>query len=262
MDIYKYVNRRPYQITVGTIVIPPYGEYISYNQTVPELDRVDGVLVDKHFNAAFRQEPVEFNYYQPVISHEKGDGIKLNADNPQFGWHDLLSPITIDSGAATGKPTFSTLVGSIKKYQFKVGDHSFHQFHLPHDYLPGSDLYIHVHWTHNSAEVLGGQTTWSFEATYAKGYNQSQFNTPVTTTVTQQVVTTPLTHQIAETKLSTLGGTGGLLDSAAIETDGLVLVKTTLQASTLAVDPFMMYCDIHYQSTGRPTKNKNADFWT
>jgi hypothetical protein len=262
MDIYRYVNKTNHAITVGNITIPVAGDYISYNATVPALDRMDGILVDKYLNGKEREDPSTFNYYHPTVSNTKGDGLLLNHDDPKSGWHDLLSAITIDLGAATGKPTFTTLIGGIKKYRFKVGDESFHNFHLPHDYLPGSDLYIHVHWTNSDPAVTSGATTWAFEVTYAKGYNQMQFVAPVIATVTQNVALPALTHQIAEVQLSTPGGSASKLDSNLIETDGLILVRTSLTVNTMTADPFMMFCDLHYQSTGIPTKNRNADFWT
>lgn len=257
---YRYVNRTGNTLSISGYTIEPFGEYRS-EIPVLELDKLDGILVDLYVSSVGKNVKVEYNSYNPVISNIKGDGIKLNTEDPKFGWHDLTSPIIIDTGAASGKPTFATLIGNIKKYQFKVNDSSFHNYHILHDYLPNSDMYIHVHWTHNSGSVVGGSTTWSFECTYCKGYNQDQFNNPITVSVTQDVVVTPLTHQIAEVQLSSIGGVGGKLDSTKIETDGLLLVRTTLTNNSIGVDPFMMYCDIHYQSTGIPTKNKNYNFW-
>lgn len=261
MDVYRYVNRTNHVITTTNYTIPIAGEYISYNAPVAELDRLDGTLVDKYKNLVPRQDPSEFNYYHPVVSNEKGDGLLLDINSPTAGWHDLLSATTVDRDNASSMPNFAVLVGGIKKYQFDVNDESFHNFHLPHDYLPGSDIYIHVHWTHNSGAVTSGSTTWNFEATYAKGYSQSQFNAPVNLQVTQAVVTTPLTHQIAEIKLSTPGGSASQLNSNLLETDGLILVRTSLVSNTMGVAPFMLFCDVHYQSTGIPTKNRNYNFW-
>lgn len=259
-DVYKYVNHSSTNtITTSNYNIGPKGEVVSYS-VIPELDKLDGTLLSKYLNQEARQDPVEFNYYRPILSSEKGDGIRFNIDTPDFGWHDMLSPITIDLGSASNKPTFATFIGNIKKYQFKVGDESFHSYHVLHDYAPNTDMYIHTHWTHNTA-VSGGYVKWRFEATYSKGYNQDQFDTPVVIEVTQNASTTPYTHHIAETKLSSSEGAGGKLVSEDIETDGLILVKTSLVENTTGVDPFMMFCDIHYQSTGIPTKNKNFNFW-
>lgn len=262
-DVYKYLNRTSNTITIGQYTIAPQQGVLS-NSPIRELDRVDGTLVDVFVNQEPRspQNPAEFNYYQPIISNEKGDGIKLDIINPVFGWHDLLSPTTIYEGAASNKPTFNTLVGGIRKYQFVVNDESFHEFHIPHDYAPGTDMYIHVHWTHNSGSVTGGSTTWGFEHTYAKGYSQMTFGTTKTISVTQAAATAALTHHIAEVKLTVTSGSATQQNSDLIETDGLLLVRTYLQANTTGVNPFMMFCDLHYQSTNLATKNKNFNFWT
>lgn len=268
MDIYRYVNRRNYSITVGGITIPASGEHISYNQTVPALDRVDGVLVDKHFNGAFRQEPVEFNYYQPVVSNTKGDGIKLNSENPQFGWYDLLSPTTIYEGASANKPNFEVFVGTIRAYQFAIGDESFHEFHIPHDYVPGTDVWIHAHWTYNGPVVTGGSVTWQWDASMAPGYGMGVYNEPISVSTTQAAPLVSLTHMIASVKLSSIGGSGGLLNTNLIEPDTLIKTRLTLAANTMtdAKKPFMSFSDMHYQSSNIATKNPirttQQDFWS
>lgn len=260
-QVYKYLNKSPTQtIVVGSYTILPYHAFYS-NEPVPELERLDGTLLDKYLNGEARQDPAVFNYYQPVISSEKGDGIKLNIDNPQYGWHDLLSPTTPYSGPATYTPSFEDMVTDLPRYRFKVNDRSYHEFHIPHDYAPGTDLYIHVHWVLNTAPSLGGTTTWEFGTTYAKGYSQQSFNQLKYLSVSQVASITPLVHHIAEVKLSVSGGSASQLDSIDIETDGLILVRTKLHANTCGSDPFMLFCDLHYQSTNLATKNKNYNFW-
>ena len=267
MDIYRYVNRSATTLTVDNITIEGRGEYKS-TTTVPALDRLDGILVDKHINGAFRQDPAEFNYYQPVLSHAKGDGIKLNYENPQFGWHDLLSRTTIYEGAASHKPTFETFIGSIRAYQFTIGDESFHEFHIPHDYAPNTDVWIHAHWTYNGTPVTTGSVTWQWDATFAKGYGLGVYNSPVTVSATQTAPLVPLTHMIASVKLSAAGGAGGLLDSDLIEPDSLIKTRLTLTANTMSGGklPFMSFSDMHYRSTNLATKNpihtQSSDFWS
>lgn len=261
MNFHKYVNRTGNTIVIGNYTIPPYDGIVS-PVTIPDLDKMDGILVDKYVDGVAILDTIEYNYNHPVVSPAKGDGLLLDRHAPASGWHDLLSATTVDRDNASSMPTFAVLTGSIKKYQFDVGDETFHHFHMPHDYLPGSDMYIHVHWTHNSGALTGGSTTWQFEITYAKGYAQGQFNTPKIITVTQDVVTTPLTHQIAEIKFSIPNGDATHIDSNLLETDGLILVKASLISNSIGANPFMMFCDCHYQSTNIPTKNRNFNFWT
>lgn len=261
-DLYRYINTSNTRtITTTNYTIGPTEQVLSAT-TIPELDRLDGTLLDKYLNGAAREDPSQFNYYQPVLSPSKGDGIKLNIENPQYAWEDYLSSTTPYSGPEAHAPSFEEFLPGINKYRFKAGDRSYHEYHILHDYAPSTDMYIHVHWAHNSASVTGGSTTWEFTVTYAKGYSQQVFHTPKILTVTQDVVNTPLTHQIAETKLSVVGGSATQLNSSDIETDGIILVQTKLLNNTTGTNPFMMFCDIHYQSTGLGTKNKNFNFWT
>lgn len=71
-------------------------------------------------------------------------------------------------------------------------------------------------------------------------------------------------HYISEVKLSTVGGSASTLDTNLLEPDGLIPVRTSLLANPISpsTDPFMLFCDIHYQTTGVPTKNRNYEFWT
>ncbi len=262
MDVYKYVNRTSNQITLDGITILPYGEYLS-NSPVLVLDKFDGVLVDKYLNQVAVTNRVDFNSDSPVISSSQEGGIRLDTVDPQFGWHDLLSPTVIYSGAASNKPSFDAFRGNIRQYSFIVNDESFHHFHLPHDYKMGTDLYIHTHWTHAATDVTSGSVTWEFEATYSKGYDRAVWPLPITTSVTQAASTTAYRHMIAETTLSSVGGIGGKLNTNDLETDGVIEVRLRLANNTINGTPriFMNYCDVHYQTTGVPTKNRNYNFW-
>ena len=261
-NIYKYLNKSPEVLTTTNFSIAPYGQIVS-EQTIPELDKLDGTLLEKFINGEPRQDPSEFNYYQPVISNEKYDGIKLNIDDPNFGWHDLLSPTIPYTGPANESPTFEEFVTDVHAYRFKVGDKSYHQFHIPHDYAPGTDLYIHTHWLSTSNSIEPNSTViWEFASTYAKGYEQQVFNTPKLLQVSKVASTTPLIHHISEIKLSVSGGSSTQLDSDQIETDGLIIVRTKLHTNNTPSNLFMLFCDLHYQSTGIPTKNKNYNFWS
>lgn len=262
MNIYKYVNRTAQTLAVGSITILPYGEYLS-TSTVAELDNLDGVLVDKYLNQVAVNTTADFNSNSPVISNSIDGGIRLDITNPTYGWHDLLSPTIIYSGAASNKPSFDTFRGNIRQYSFVVNDESFHHFHLPHDYKMGTDLYIHAHWTHAASDVTSGSVTWEFEATYSKGYDRANWPLPITLPVTQTAPTSAYRHMIAEIPLSSAGGVGGKLVTEDLETDGVVEVRLKLASNTINGTPriFMNYCDIHYQTTGVPTKNRNYNFW-
>lgn len=142
-------------------------------------------------------------------------------------------------------------------------------FHIPHDYVPGSDLFIHMHWSHNGTAISGNIVT-TFKFTYAKGHGQEIFpaeKTVVITYNTVNIATTPrYIHRIDEAQLSTPGGSASLLDSNLIEPDGIIMMNmtmTTVPTITGAAvpAPVVFFADVHYQSTGIGTKQKSPNFW-
>lgn len=202
-----------------------------------------------------------------VFPNTKGVGIEISGTTSDFGWHDLIGQlynVEEDVNAAQ----YNIYRGGIRNYQFVEGHEAFVNFHMPHDYLPGSEIYIHVHWSHDSTVVTGGTTTWAFETMYAKGHNQGAFEMPINISVIQAASIVPFQHLIAETVASVDGGSPVLLDTEKLEVDGILQCRLYLDSNDIAtsnatvVNPFAHFVDIHYQSTGLPTKNKAPDFWT
>lgn len=197
------------------------------------------------------------------IDNASGNGIKLDTTTPAFGWRDIIGDITVRNVGGSN-PTFSVYRDAIRQQQFSVNDEAFNVFHMPHDYASGTDLFIHAHWSHNSASVTSGDVTWEFEVTYAKGFDQAPFPATVSESVVQTASTTQYQHMVAEAHISTSGGGASMLDTDDLEVDGLLLVRTSLIANTMngTPEPFLHTVDIHYQSTGIPTKNKAPNFYT
>lgn len=192
-----------------------------------------------------------------------GKGIKIDQSSPTFGWKDLLGPIHV-KGTGNNNPTWATYRGNISQYQFGVGKECWLEFHIPHDYVPGSDLYIHAHWSHIATNVTSGGVTWGWDVSYAKGYNQAAFSATVNPTIQQNASTTQYQHMIAEVQLSSSSPSGTQLNSNNIEIDGLILVRCYLSANTISAanDPFLHMSDLHYQSTQLATKSKNTPFYS
>ena len=199
-----------------------------------------------------------------TLPNASGNGIKVNNASPAFGWQDLIGAITAKTSGVTAAP-FNTFRNNILAYQMDNSTRAFYIiYHVPHDYVPGTDIFWHVHWAHNSASVTTGSVTWQYEATYAKGFNQAPFPASVVGTVTQAASTVQYQHMVAEGQMSVAGGSGTQLNSTNFEVDGLILLVATLSANTMsaATDPFIFTADIHYQSTGISTKNKAPNFYT
>jgi hypothetical protein len=203
-----------------------------------------------------------------ILPKTAGAGSKFDPTGPVYGWKDIIGEVHArNSGAAA--PTLTTYRGNIQEYQMDSTDYVFNTFHIPHDYVPGTDIYIHVHWSHISAAVTGGSITWQFESTYAKGYGQgsgSIFAAPGTITVAGSVGSSgagnsQYEHQISEVQLSAASPTGGQLDSDNIEVDGIIMVATNWTANNLTgatPNPFIHFVDLHYQATFGGTKGRNA----
>jgi hypothetical protein len=199
-----------------------------------------------------------------TLPKASGAGIKVDTASPTYGWKDLTSEVTVKGQASNTTPTWSVFRNGIYAYQFSVNDECWLQFHIPHDYLPGSDLFIHAHWSHASTGVTSGGVTWGFETTYAKGHGQAAFPATVIPTIYQAASTTQYQHMVAEVQLSAASPSANQIDSDDIEVDGVILVRCYLSANTMngTTEPFMYFCDIHYQSTQLATKNKAPNFYT
>jgi hypothetical protein len=198
-----------------------------------------------------------------TVSKASGAGFKVDTTTPTYPWADLEGTIAV-RGTGGVDPTFAVYIGGIRQFEYGVNDESFVEFHLPHDYAPGTDLYLHFHWSHNSASVTSGTVTWGAEVSYAKGHNQAPFIAPVTRTVAEAAPTTQYQHMITETQISISGGSVTQIDTDDIEPDGLILARLYLSANTMDASekPFLHRVDMHYQSTGIGTKNKSPGFYT
>ncbi|MDB4278429.1 hypothetical protein N9917_02365 [Deltaproteobacteria bacterium] len=201
----------------------------------------------------------------------KGPGIGLKVDvvDPTYGWRDILGTINPRSAGA-GRPTLAVYRGgNVREFAFGAADDMDLNFHLPHDYAPGTDIYIHFHWSHNGTSISGSITA-DFYTTYSKGHDQQIFPAEKVVAFTYNTVdiaTTPqYMHRIEEVQLSTSGGSATMLDTDDLEPDGVVLVHFDMMAipsigGGSPNEPFVHFIDIHYQSTGMATKQRAPDFY-
>jgi len=199
-----------------------------------------------------------------IYPKTKGVGVQMDTDSPDWGWHDLTGLIDYEVKGSPTIPDYVMYTGNIRARQFDVNDEGFINLHMPHDYAPGTDIFIHVHWSHNVLGLTTGAPSFVIEGTYAKGHNQAAFGTPASVTLTENASTTQYQHMITEAQFSNAGGLDGLLDTASLETDGIFMLRISLLSNTMdgGALPFVHYVDVHYQSTSLPTKQKSPDFWT
>lgn len=221
-----------------------------------------------------------FNIYQPgttTVTHrikaDNGDmalpktsgvGIKVDCAAPTFPWRDLFPVTAVANGGIA--PSWAAVLGSLRAWQFTVNDEIQYIFHVPHDYVPGTDLYVHAHWCHPVTGVTGGAVTFSVTTSVAKGFDQAAFPAGKTVTITQNASPVQYRHMVAEGAITTAtaGGTATLHDRALIEPDAIILMRFQVTANTMTgtPEPFVLSVDIHYQSSNLGTKQKAPDFYT
>ena len=202
------------------------------------------------------------------VPKTQNSGIKVDSlGTPSYPWHDLVGHIFVDPNDPDNAQ-YNVYRGGIKAPQFiaNVSD-AYVNFHMPHDYVVGSPIYIHVHWSHNSTLVTGGSVTWGLECMYSKGHDQDFFELPVLITVAQVASTVQYQHLVAETAASTSGGSLVQLDTDKLEPDGVIQCRVYLDSNDMTVssglvpNPFVHFVDIHYQSTCVGTKSRAPNFW-
>lgn len=203
-----------------------------------------------------------------VIGKATGTGVKVDTSSPTWPWRDLIGDITPKTTGA-GAPTLDTITGNLRGWRYSAADDGDIIFHLPHDYAEGTNLYLHVHWTHNGTAISGSFVVDVY-MTYAKGHNQAAFHTQKTLSITDGSLTIggapQLAHRIIEAQMSTSGGSASQLDTSILEVDGLILIHYDVNTiPTISgggtTEPFILTMDIHYQSTGIGTKGKAPSFY-
>ena len=186
-----------------------------------------------------------------------GEGTKIgDATTSDFGWRDILGAINV-RGIGVTDPTWTQIAATgFWDYAFDVNDVCWINFHMPHDYVPGTDIHFHVHWLANGTNV--NTVKWQFTFAYADGFGNGTFplTTPTVVTAEEAGSGTAYDHMITETAAVTIAG---------LEVDGIIKCKITriTNGGTDNTDGiFLQLSDIHYQSTNLPTKNKAPDFYT
>lgn len=179
-------------------------------------------------------------------------------------WRDLEGPIRPRETGA-GRPTLTTWRTPIQEYVFAANDIAEQAYHMPHDWVPGSDLYLHVHWSHTGTNI-SGQLVMNFAWTYAKGHQQSVF--PAATTFVMTLSSTNITtypqyqHNISEFQFSASSPTATQIDTDNLQVDGLIIgqFKPTTIPTVTGGSFFVHYIDIHYESTNDGTQLKSPPF--
>ncbi len=209
-----------------------------------------------------------------ILDKASGNGIKVDRATPTFGFADLLGDQFSKNTGGT-KPTLVAYNGDVDAWQFTNGDEAFLSYHIPHDYVAGTDIHLHIHWSQNAAGATGGTIDFKYFAIYAKGHNQASGSTFTSTPITATFSSIDIDdggsglnqyqQHFTEVIISGASATAALFDRDDFEPDGVIELTLEMDADNLtgtASSPFIHYADIHYQTTGLiGTKQKAPDFY-
>jgi hypothetical protein len=169
------------------------------------------------------------------------------------GWNDLVQEVTVRSGANSPTPTI--FIGGISAYEFSptTMNECFVNFHMRHDYIAGTMVYPHVHWSSNTTST--GTVRWGVEYTLARRSDSTGLITfgATSTIYIEKVVGSGAQyhHHVNES------GTGFGIVGTDLEEDSLILCRVFRDATHINdtyPDPVhLLTVDIHYECNSLST---------
>lgn len=205
-----------------------------------------------------------------ILPGTSATGVQVDPSGADWGWADIIGFIRPDPLGANAPSLSAFRGGNVREYAYSANDKIDMIFHIPHDYVPGTDLYLHVHWAHNGT-AISGNLVLDYYATYADGHNGGTFGAeiaPTQTISTPDISTIPqYNHRVNEFQLSAASPSATQLDSDDISVDGLLLVNMTVDTIPTITggspnEPFIFTLDVHYQTIGtKGTVGKAPPFY-
>lgn len=171
-----------------------------------------------------------------------------------YGWADLLSDATSRTTGPTAPPynAFRTNAGGDSVYGYEMDTTArvvSGQSHMPHNWKRNTHVFLHAHWGAKIASA--SSTTFRFAWSYARGYGVEAFSDPVGVDVAQNHCNIAYGHNIAE-----FSEAQKILPNNC-EVDGLILWSVRAKVIPAAYNPFLFMIDMHYQTDGRETNERN-----
>lgn len=195
---------------------------------------------------------------RPGASTDKNSGLMLYA----LGWKDILASFASGKTAGANVPAWSQVRDGLYGYEFTATQlkEVWVNFHIGHDYAPGTDLFPHVHFVPLTDEVEG-TVRWGVEYAYAD--RDTGVFGATTTIYIEQVVTanSQYVHIVSEClDEDRINGAGD-----AVSVDGVLMCRYFRDGAhandTYAGSVVGIFADLHYQSDRDTTLNKAPDFY-
>jgi hypothetical protein len=193
------------------------------------------------------------------LTYNELDGNFTDLDlRTHYGWRDNIVPVYADTSSPNA-PVLDLFRDGIKKYNFAANELSeiYCEWHVDHDYMPGTALYPHIHWSTPSTNI--GVVRWGVEYSVAKGHQQAAFPTTTTIYIEQTTTGTAYMHYIAE------ASEANAIPGLNIEPDTVIIARVFRDGAnandTLEANVFGLCVDMHYLADRYATPNKVPNFY-
>ena len=179
-----------------------------------------------------------------------------NRNYPEAGWNDIVMSLATGKAVGSNVPDWNTYRDGIKAWEFSATatDELWINFHIEHDYMVGSPMYPHIHFSTNNTAT--GVIRWGLEYTYAD--REGTF--PASTTIYLEYDVTA-SAQYEHLVVEATDAQAALITG---DVDGLCQMRVFRDGShandTFSDAVFGLTADIHYQVNKFCTLNKAAPF--
>lgn len=184
-------------------------------------------------------------------------------------WKDLIGDIN-PKASGVGRPTLGPWDTNVRGWHYTPGDDGDAFYHMPHDWSPGTDLFLHLHWGHNGTAISGNLRVRCFY-TYAKGHNQAAYFSEKTIDIEYtglNLTNCPQRqHMVTEVQLTAAAPDASQFATSLLEPDGCIrlhfdVIEIPTISGGLVSEPFLDTLDIHYQADRVGTPNRTPDFYS
>jgi len=195
------------------------------------------------------------------LSYSELDGNFTDLVGRVEGWNDLVQDVVVRAGTANA-PAVNPYRDGLYAYAFDPDsvNECFTNFHFGHDYIPGSMVYPHVHWSPNTTST--GVVRWGVEYTWARRHDstgQTAFPASQTLYIETSIDNN---HQYQHMVNESADGLG--IPGSTMEVDSIIMCRFFRDGShvndTFPDPVFLLSVDIHYQSLVKTTPSRFPPF--
>jgi hypothetical protein len=183
---------------------------------------------------------------------------------PSLGWRDLVT--TVQSHGGSSGPTWKKFRDGIYLYAFPSNSprEVLAIFHIGHDYMMGSKIYPHFHFT-VADRHCDGVVRIGFEYTLAKGHHQEKgSNFGASRTLYTHTFVSADNHDQYKHFTTEVTEEQAFYDDR-LEPDAVILMRIFRDANhdedTYPDDIFGITCDLHYETGQHATPSRKPDFF-